>query len=170
ASYKVLPMWKQPPTEGYETLVDPQNNVTSPFGWYNDAITITTVTAGNNVIIYIGVETSTTSQSSSPLTFDYTYDSSDQQNPDAARTNAFLFSLDDCASQNNAARVEGLPDACKQQKLRAWVKGEGWSDVVDNWFAQSGNAAIPIGEVWDIYAALVADHGWSSTARVDATG
>ncbi|KAI3612856.1 putative extracellular elastinolytic metalloproteinase precursor [Moniliophthora roreri] len=56
ASYKVLPMWKELPTEGYEILVDHQNSVASPFGWHNDGITNTTVTAGNNVITYIGAE------------------------------------------------------------------------------------------------------------------
>ncbi|KAG7086881.1 hypothetical protein E1B28_002801 [Marasmius oreades] len=94
ASYKVIPVWKQDLTEGFETLIDPQLASASPKGWHDN-----NATAGNNVLVYKGPETNTTVQSSEidapPLTFAYTFDPelspSDGPNVDVARTNAFYL-------------------------------------------------------------------------------
>ena len=34
--YRVLPIMKQNITQGFETLIDPQNTAPSPFGWHSD--------------------------------------------------------------------------------------------------------------------------------------
>ncbi|KAJ2930760.1 hypothetical protein H1R20_g6345, partial [Candolleomyces eurysporus] len=90
ASYRVLPIKKQDIREGLELLVDPQDDLASPQGWHPSG---TTVTAGNNVVAFKSSEDNTTSQSSSDLIFDYTYNTSQAPstalNVDAARTNAF---------------------------------------------------------------------------------
>lgn len=36
AEYRVLPIRKETPPEGFETLQDPQNLQASPLGWHND--------------------------------------------------------------------------------------------------------------------------------------
>ncbi|KAL0569292.1 hypothetical protein V5O48_012679 [Marasmius crinis-equi] len=91
ASYKVLPIWKQVPADGLETVVDPQNLASSPAGWHGNG----TTTEGNNCLVYIRTGSNTTSESSPGLNFDYTYDFSvDPEgalNPDAARTSAFYL-------------------------------------------------------------------------------
>lgn len=93
ASYKVVPIQEEDLTEGFQTLTDPQNTASSPFGWHSDGTTSTTVTAGNNVITYKGSTSGTASQSSSGLNFIYT------QNPNQAPT----------ASANlNAAKVNAF--------------------------------------------------------------
>jgi extracellular elastinolytic metalloproteinase len=87
ASYKVLPIQKQDPTEGLELLVDPENLTASPSGWV-----VGGVTAGNNAVAYKGSTSSTGAQSSSGV-FDYTYDDTkaptDATNVAAAKVNSF---------------------------------------------------------------------------------
>ncbi|KAF9265937.1 hypothetical protein L218DRAFT_971817 [Marasmius fiardii PR-910] len=90
ASYRVLPIWKQDPTEGLEFLAGPNLPSASPNGWHTaDA------TAGNNVIAFKDSVANTTTQSSSGLIFDYTYnanvDPTQGANVDASRTNAFYL-------------------------------------------------------------------------------
>ncbi|KAF9049094.1 Fungalysin metallopeptidase-domain-containing protein [Panaeolus papilionaceus] len=93
ASYKVLPINKKDIREGLETLVDPQDTLASPSGWHSTGSTTTTTTAGNNVVAYKSSESGTTSQSSTDLIFDYTYDTASAPsatvNLNAARVNAF---------------------------------------------------------------------------------
>ncbi|KAJ8087794.1 hypothetical protein PM082_006631 [Marasmius tenuissimus] len=97
ASYKVLPIWKQTPDEGYEVIVDPQLlTAASPAGWH---LPEGNSTEGNNVAVYIGHQfqdpLNTTLQSSPGLVFNYTYDASQDpavtSNQDAARTNVFYL-------------------------------------------------------------------------------
>ncbi|TFK32708.1 Fungalysin metallopeptidase-domain-containing protein [Crucibulum laeve] len=93
ASYRVLPIQKEILTQGFETLTDPQDTVSSPNGWHSDGTTSTTTTAGNNVIAYKGTTSSTTSQSSTGLNFVYTQSPTTAPtttvNINAARVNAF---------------------------------------------------------------------------------
>ncbi|KAK7038838.1 hypothetical protein VNI00_010468 [Paramarasmius palmivorus] len=95
ASYRVLPFQKEILTQGFETLTDPQDTISSPLGWHNDGTTSTTVTAGNNVITFKGAQTATTSQSSAGLNFIFVQNPNvaptTQVNVDAARTNAFYI-------------------------------------------------------------------------------
>ncbi|TFK49223.1 hypothetical protein OE88DRAFT_1713503 [Heliocybe sulcata] len=93
ASYRVIPIQEEDLTDGFQTLTDPQNTASSPFGWHSDGTTSTTVTAGNNVITYKGSTSSTASQSSSGLNFVYT------QNPNQAPT---------AAANLNAAKVNAF--------------------------------------------------------------
>ncbi|KAK7045390.1 hypothetical protein VNI00_007641 [Paramarasmius palmivorus] len=96
ASYRVLPVWKQSITEGLETFTDPADISASRFAWHSiDGETSTGNTTGNNAIVTAiktrgGADYSPTSSS---LTFEYTYDSSEDpttdENIDAAITNAF---------------------------------------------------------------------------------
>ncbi|KAI0765479.1 Fungalysin metallopeptidase-domain-containing protein [Fomes fomentarius] len=94
-SYRVLPIWKEIPTEGFQTLTDPQDTTASPQGWHSDGTTSTTTTAGNNIIAFKNSTSSVTSQSGSGLVFDYPVDLSTAPataaNVDAGRVNAFYL-------------------------------------------------------------------------------
>ncbi|KAF5388274.1 hypothetical protein D9615_000288 [Tricholomella constricta] len=93
AAYRVLPLSKQTLPEGLETLTNPQDLLASPSGWHTVGTTSTTTTAGNNVVAYKSTQSSVTSQSSSGLVFNYSYDASQApsstNNLNAARVNAF---------------------------------------------------------------------------------
>ncbi|KAH9481998.1 Extracellular metalloproteinase MEP [Psilocybe cubensis] len=95
ATYKVLPLHKRAITEGLETVVDPQDTLASPSGWHSTGTTSFTTTEGNNVVSYKSSVSSTTSQSSSDLVFNYTYSPADAPsataNLNAARVNAFYI-------------------------------------------------------------------------------
>ena len=43
--YRVLPITKQNVLQGFETLTNPQNLASSPFGWHSDGRTNTTNTS-----------------------------------------------------------------------------------------------------------------------------
>jgi extracellular elastinolytic metalloproteinase len=43
--YRVLPIFKQDLTEGFEFLENPQDTVSSPLGWHNDGTTATNDTS-----------------------------------------------------------------------------------------------------------------------------
>lgn len=43
--YRVVPITEQYPTQGFQTLTDPQNLAASPFGWHSDGVTNTTDTS-----------------------------------------------------------------------------------------------------------------------------
>ncbi|TCD64506.1 hypothetical protein EIP91_004002, partial [Steccherinum ochraceum] len=70
ATYRVLPIHKQVPTDGFETLVDPADPLASPEGWNGDL----TRTLGNNAISYRSSLGDTTGESDDNLTFIYDYD------------------------------------------------------------------------------------------------
>ncbi|KAF9486175.1 hypothetical protein BDN70DRAFT_916399 [Pholiota conissans] len=95
ASYLVLPIQKEILTQGFETLVDPADPLSSPFGWHSTGGANSTTTAGNNAVAFKGSQTSVTTQSSAPLNFIFTQNPSaaptTQANLDAARTNAFYI-------------------------------------------------------------------------------
>ncbi|KIY68719.1 hypothetical protein CYLTODRAFT_430790 [Cylindrobasidium torrendii FP15055 ss-10] len=83
-SYRVLPIWKQQPSEGIELLVNPEITAASPNGWVTS-----NTTAGNNVVAY------KSSQSAVTTGFDYTYSTSaapsTTNNLNAARVNSFYI-------------------------------------------------------------------------------
>ncbi|KAG6916533.1 hypothetical protein DXG01_006474 [Tephrocybe rancida] len=93
ASYRVLPITKEVLTQGFETVVDPQDPLASPNGWHTAGGTVYSSTRGNNAMAYQGGVTSLTAASSATLNFIYNQDStlapSSAQNVDASRTNAF---------------------------------------------------------------------------------
>ncbi|TRM58391.1 Fungalysin metallopeptidase-domain-containing protein [Schizophyllum amplum] len=97
ASYTVVPISKQDPTDGIETLSNPALTAASPYGWHGTSSTSTTTnTSGNNVVAYKGSSTSgTTSQSSSGQVFNYRYDTSvaptSGSNVQAATVNSFYI-------------------------------------------------------------------------------
>ncbi|KAK7038840.1 hypothetical protein VNI00_010470 [Paramarasmius palmivorus] len=130
ASYKVLPIWKETPPEGLETLTDPQLTAASPQGWHSDGTTSTTVTAGNNVIAFKSSQSSTTSQSSSSLNFVYTYDSTvaptSGQNLDAARTNAFYI----INSYHDTLYLYGFTESAFNFQVNNFGKGGSGNDRV----------------------------------------
>ncbi|KAF9261842.1 metallo proteinase 10 [Marasmius fiardii PR-910] len=88
ATYKVVPVWKQDITQGLETLVNPQNNASSPHGWHSGK---TVVTAGNNVVAYKSNETATTRESKFRSTYNPSKAATTANNLDAARTNGFYL-------------------------------------------------------------------------------
>ncbi|TFK96755.1 Fungalysin metallopeptidase-domain-containing protein [Pterulicium gracile] len=96
ASYRALPITKTYPTQGFETIVDPQIAAASPQGWHNTGTTASTVgttTAGNNAVSYKGATSAVTTQSSTGLVFNYvaslTTAPTTAVNVDAARVNTF---------------------------------------------------------------------------------
>ncbi|KAJ7590715.1 Fungalysin metallopeptidase-domain-containing protein [Mycena floridula] len=94
ATFTVLPISKQDPDQGLETLVDPEDLLASPEGWNSDGTTNTTTTEGNNGVAFkTSARNVTPASSSANLEFDYAYDDSKnptlQSNIDASRTNAF---------------------------------------------------------------------------------
>ncbi|EIW51569.1 uncharacterized protein TRAVEDRAFT_176097 [Trametes versicolor FP-101664 SS1] len=95
ASYLVLPITKEVLTQGFQTVVDPQDTTASPNGWHSDGTTTTTTTAGNNVIAFKSSQSSTTSQSGTGLVFNYPQSASTAPtttaNVNAARVNAFYI-------------------------------------------------------------------------------
>ncbi|QRV93482.1 extracellular metalloproteinase MEP [Ceratobasidium sp. AG-Ba] len=105
ASYRVVPLDKQDPHEGYSLQIDPSDKIASPNGWHAIGTT-PSVTSGNNVVSYkssksapllidppIGLERGASEESSATENYDYPYipdtDPSEQTNVDAARVNAF---------------------------------------------------------------------------------
>ncbi|TFK34236.1 Fungalysin metallopeptidase-domain-containing protein [Crucibulum laeve] len=86
ASYRVLPITKKIITEGLETLTNPQDLTSSPYGWHSVGTTNYTTTEGNNVVAY-------KTSSSTGLDFNYVYDPTQAPtttaNLNAARVNAF---------------------------------------------------------------------------------
>ncbi|KAL1740948.1 Fungalysin metallopeptidase-domain-containing protein [Schizophyllum fasciatum] len=97
ASYKVLPVTKVVPTEGFETVKDPANKVASPYGWHGwSDDSQENSTTGNNVMAFKGQwNTGQAVQSADGLVFDYTYDldkePGDGDNTNAAVVNAFYL-------------------------------------------------------------------------------
>ncbi|KAI0266683.1 Fungalysin metallopeptidase-domain-containing protein [Gloeopeniophorella convolvens] len=93
ASYRVLSINKEYPTQGFQVLTDPQDLSASPNGWHSDGKTTTTTTAGNNAIAFKGSQSGVTKQSSSGLNFIYTENGNaaptTAANVAAAVTNAF---------------------------------------------------------------------------------
>ncbi|KAI9453868.1 Fungalysin metallopeptidase-domain-containing protein [Lactarius psammicola] len=88
SSYLVLPINKEIPTQGFETLFDTPDLIASPLGWHNDGSGTTTTTSGNNVIV-----TPLASETSATDNFIYNYNFAQSPtttvNLDAAVTNAF---------------------------------------------------------------------------------
>ncbi|KAF8625348.1 hypothetical protein AX15_005430 [Amanita polypyramis BW_CC] len=99
ATYTVLPIEKQSPPDGIETLTDPQDATSSPLGWHSVNDTNATIlTSGNNVIAFKDVANNseqTSTQSNPTLNFQYTYnqalDPTDPNNVDASRVNGFYI-------------------------------------------------------------------------------
>ncbi|KAF8886764.1 Fungalysin metallopeptidase-domain-containing protein [Infundibulicybe gibba] len=97
ASYKVVPVWEESFSDGLVTLVDPQDESSSPMGWHDDGTGNTASTDGNNILAFKNkLGTSFVARETRPgLVFDYTFvDTLDPEfgkNVDAARTNAFYI-------------------------------------------------------------------------------
>ncbi|KAJ6587514.1 Fungalysin metallopeptidase-domain-containing protein [Mycena vulgaris] len=94
-SYLVLPITKQQPSEGFETLVNPQDLLASPQGWHFTGRGNTTTAAGNNAIAFKGALRNQTGQSAADLVFNFPADLNQEPtvpgNVDAARVNAFYL-------------------------------------------------------------------------------
>ncbi|KAJ7925318.1 Fungalysin metallopeptidase-domain-containing protein [Mycena leptocephala] len=109
AQYLVLPIQEEILTQGFETLVDPQDPLAryavpaeNPLAEVNAAPTVGTqtglphpTTAGNNAIAFKGTQTNVTNESAPGLVFDYPQDATAAPtvpgNVDAARVNAFYI-------------------------------------------------------------------------------
>ncbi|KAL0565938.1 hypothetical protein V5O48_016076, partial [Marasmius crinis-equi] len=95
ASYLGLPYSELVPAQGFQTIVNPMDNFSSPLGWHSDGNNSYTATTGNNALAFKTIQTMLTSQSSNGLNFIYPQDPtvspSTQGNVDAARTNAFYL-------------------------------------------------------------------------------
>ncbi|KAJ7282449.1 Fungalysin metallopeptidase-domain-containing protein [Mycena rebaudengoi] len=105
ATYRVLPIEKKIQTEGFETLVNPEDLTASPNGWHFTGAADSTDTSGNNVISFKGTPADTTKETSAGPTFDFTedptVDPTEGANIDAARVNTFylLNTVHDIASR-----------------------------------------------------------------------
>ncbi|KAJ7479620.1 Fungalysin metallopeptidase-domain-containing protein [Mycena latifolia] len=94
ATYLALPIKKQFPTDGFETLVNPEDLLASPEGWHFNGQGNTSTTAGNNVIAFKDSLRGVTQESTPELVFEFPADPQQepivQGNIDAARVNAFF--------------------------------------------------------------------------------
>jgi extracellular elastinolytic metalloproteinase len=93
ATYRVLPIWKQYPTDGFETLVNPEDKEASPYGWLStDGVTSNNYTGGNNAAAAIN---GITAPQTAPDEFVYLYTldnyPSTVTNRNAAIVNAFYI-------------------------------------------------------------------------------
>jgi extracellular elastinolytic metalloproteinase len=71
ATYRVVPIYNEYPTDGFETLVNPEDKSASPLGWLStDGVNFNNFTAGNNAIAAIG---SATAPQTAPDEFVYPY-------------------------------------------------------------------------------------------------
>ncbi|KAI9456869.1 metalloprotease, partial [Lactarius psammicola] len=94
ASYLALPIHEQDPTQGFQTIKDPQDLTASPNGWHQEFKSVSDLTAGNNVIAYKGSQLITfATETSAVLNFNYPVDLKQDPthgtNVPAAITNAF---------------------------------------------------------------------------------
>ncbi|CAE7096204.1 unnamed protein product [Rhizoctonia solani] len=93
ASYRVIPFTSQDPRDGFKSITDPYDPLSSPNGWHQHGTTVTTSTSGNNVISYDGSTAEASSQSSATNNYDYTFNPKAEPtvgpNVDVARVNAF---------------------------------------------------------------------------------
>ncbi|KAH9016133.1 Fungalysin metallopeptidase-domain-containing protein [Lactarius pseudohatsudake] len=96
ATYRVLPITaKDPDTEGFIDIIDPEDLAVSPNGWHQEFTTATNATDGNNAIAYVGNEnnTATATATTPDLVFEYmdypVDDPTFESNIPAAITNAF---------------------------------------------------------------------------------
>lgn len=91
----MLPINKDIIPDGLEVVVDPADPLASPNGWHIDDGSILSVTAGNNVVAYKGLQTNLTIATGPDNVFNYTYDSTlapaAVNNVNAARVNAFYL-------------------------------------------------------------------------------
>ncbi|KAF9486176.1 hypothetical protein BDN70DRAFT_988183 [Pholiota conissans] len=130
ASYRVLPLQKEILTQGFETLVDPQDLTASPYGWHATSTTNYTTTAGNNVVAYKGSTSSTTAQSSTGLNFVYTQSATTAPtttvNVNAARVNAFYV----VNSIHDLAYKYGFTEAAYNFQTYNFGKGGAGNDAV----------------------------------------
>ncbi|CAE6508128.1 unnamed protein product [Rhizoctonia solani] len=100
ASYRVIPFALQDPTDGFQTLTDPQDPVSSPDGWhryrlnFSNTTIITNATSGNNVLVFkSSVTDGLTPQSSAPDNYGYVFNPANEPaaNKDAALVNVFYL-------------------------------------------------------------------------------
>ncbi|CEL56750.1 hypothetical protein RSOLAG1IB_08052 [Rhizoctonia solani AG-1 IB] len=98
ASYRVVPFTSADPTNGFQTLTDPYDPISSPNGWhqyrsiFSGELQSTTATSGNNALVFkSSVTDGLTQQSSSLNNYNYVFDSakSPADNKNAAAVNAF---------------------------------------------------------------------------------
>ncbi|KZV85209.1 putative extracellular elastinolytic metallo proteinase precursor [Exidia glandulosa HHB12029] len=95
-TYRVLPIRKQAPTEGFEVLTDPADLTASPNGWQQvPGSTATTTTSGNNAIAFKTSQTTGLSSENVSNGFQFVWNSTAQPtvspNIDVARVNAFYI-------------------------------------------------------------------------------
>jgi extracellular elastinolytic metalloproteinase len=92
--FRVLPIQKQLPDEGFETLVDPEDKTASPFGWLRTSANGVDATSsqGNNAAAFVGnAATQASAADSFVFQDDQKLDPRDATNPNAAITNAFYL-------------------------------------------------------------------------------
>ncbi|KAI9439560.1 Fungalysin metallopeptidase-domain-containing protein [Lactarius indigo] len=94
ASYRVVPITaKDPDTEGFLDIMDPEDLDASPNGWHQEFTTVTNATDGNNALAYKDTQNNTAVESDPDLVFEYLdYPAADptfESNVPAAITNAF---------------------------------------------------------------------------------
>ncbi|KAG8743263.1 hypothetical protein FRC10_012307 [Ceratobasidium sp. 414] len=94
AKYRVIPLTLQDPTDGFRTVTDPYDSISSPNGWHQYSSTATTLTSGNNVIAYkTNPDNGTTIETSDPNNYEYTFVSNSvaDATKDVSTVNAFYL-------------------------------------------------------------------------------
>ncbi|KAG9098596.1 hypothetical protein FRC06_006178 [Ceratobasidium sp. 370] len=94
AKYRVIPLTLQDPTDGFRTVTNPYDPISSPNGWHQYGSTTTTLTSGNNVIAYkTSPDNGTTFETSDPNNYEYTFVSNSvaDATKDVSTVNAFYL-------------------------------------------------------------------------------
>ncbi|TRM70588.1 Fungalysin metallopeptidase-domain-containing protein [Schizophyllum amplum] len=149
ASYTVIPLSKQDPTDGIETISNPALTAASPYGWHGTSSSnLSTDTSGNNVIAYKGSTSSTTKQSSTGQVFNYKYDTSvsptSGKNVQAATVNAFYV----MNSLHDISYLYGFTEAAYNFQSSNFGKGGAGNDrvlmsVQDSTYTNNADFATP---------------------------
>ncbi|TRM64075.1 Fungalysin metallopeptidase-domain-containing protein [Schizophyllum amplum] len=132
AAYTVVPINHQDPTQGLQTIYDPANIATSPYGWHGDGSGFeSNDTSGNNVFAY-SLVSGTALQSAEDLSFDYAYDidaaPTDDDNVKAATVNAFYA----FNTLHDVSYVYGFTESAFNFQLRNFDKGGAEGDRIPN--------------------------------------
>ncbi|KAG8700996.1 hypothetical protein FRC08_004338 [Ceratobasidium sp. 394] len=94
AKYRVIPLTLQDPTDGFRTVSDPHDRISSPNGWHQYSSTTTNLTSGNNVVAYkTSPSNGTTFETSSPNNYEYAFASNSlaDATKDVSTVNAFYL-------------------------------------------------------------------------------
>ncbi|KAH9020575.1 Fungalysin metallopeptidase-domain-containing protein [Lactarius pseudohatsudake] len=145
SSYRVLPIHEQDPTQGFQTVIDPQDMSASPNGWHQEFSTTTNLTAPNNfnnggegfdrILVSVqddsGINDAVFATPPEGLT-------SAQPRRDSALQNDLV--IHECQHGASNRMTGGGTARCYQTSEAAGV-AEGYADAMADWVSQGSTTA-----------------------------